>query len=250
MTAVVAHRGASALAPQNTLAAFEAAWRAGAHSIELDVRLTRDGHVVVIHDESVDATTDGAGDVSSMDLADLRRLDAGSWFAPAFAGQRVPTFDEVVELLVARPGIELLLEVKGAWGVADVRRLTEPIARAGLTDRVVAQSFWPRTVEALRHADPALRRGLLVAEWDEDLLALCAELDVVACNPHGRVLLDRPGLVTELHAAGLQVMVWTLDEPEQWALATDAGVDAVITDRPDRLVGWLVGRRVAARGAA
>lgn len=242
--AVVAHRGASSLAPQNTLAAFEAAWRAGAQSIELDVQLTRDRQVVVIHDDTVDATTDGTGAVGELDLEAVRALDAGSWFSPAFAGQRVPTFDEVVDLLVARPGIDLLLEVKGAWDVADVRLVTEPIARAGLRDRVVAQSFWPSTVAALREADPDLRRALLVGAWDEDLLARCAELDVVACNPHGAVLLDRPGLLAELHAAGLQVMVWTLDEPEEWAAATALGVDAIITDRPDRLRGWLTAHPV------
>ncbi|WP_255371675.1 glycerophosphodiester phosphodiesterase family protein [Cellulosimicrobium sp. CUA-896] len=89
---VVAHRGNSAVAPQNTLAAFEAAWRGGAGSIELDVQLTADGQVVVIHDDTVDATTDGTGALAGLRLADVRALDAGSWFSPAFVGQRVPTF--------------------------------------------------------------------------------------------------------------------------------------------------------------
>ena len=82
MTAVIAHRGNSAVAPQNTLAAFEAAWRAGAGSIELDVQLTADGEVVVIHDDTVDATTDGTGALAGLSLADVRALDAGSWFSP------------------------------------------------------------------------------------------------------------------------------------------------------------------------
>lgn len=239
---VVAHRGNSSVAPQNTLAAFEAAWRAGADSIELDVQLTADGEVVVIHDDTLDATTDGAGRVDALTLADVRAADAGSWFAPAYAGQRVPTFAEVVDFLVTHPGIDLLLEVKGDWGPDDVRKVTEPVLRAGLADRVIGQSFWPSTVASLQKVAPDLHRGLLVERHSDDLLATCAELTVMACNPAGAVLLEQPGLVAELHGAGLEVMVWTLNEPEQWALALEVGVDAVITDRPDRLRGWLAGR--------
>lgn len=236
---VVAHRGNSAVAPQNTLAAFESAWRAGADSVEIDVQLTADGEVVVIHDDTVDATTSGTGALAGLDLADVRALDAGSWFAAAYAGQRVPTFAEVVELLLARPGMALLLEVKGSWTMDQVRRLTEPLRDAGLTDRVVAQSFWPETVAALRDADPGLRRGLLVASLEEDLLARCAGLEVMTCNPLGTLLVEDPGLVGRLHDAGVQVAVWTLNEPDQWAEAVRLGVDGIITDRPDRLVGWL-----------
>ncbi len=239
---VVAHRGNSAVAPQNTLAAFEAAWRAGADSIEIDIQLTADGHVVVIHDDTVDATTDGQGSVARLTLDALRALDAGSWFAAAYRGQRVPTFAEVLELLVRRPGIELLLELKGAWTTAQVRPVTAAIREAGLTGRVVGQSFWPESVAALAEADPALRRGLLVFEVPDGVDALvrtCTGLGVMTCNPFGPLLVEHPELVARLHAAGLQVMVWTLDEPGQWAAAAALGVDAVITDRPDRLAGWL-----------
>lgn len=238
---VIAHRGNSAVAPQNTLAAFEAAWRAGAASIEIDIQPTADGQVVVIHDETVDATTDGQGVVTQMSLDALRALDAGSWFAAAYAGQRVPTFAEVLELLVRRPGLDLLLELKGPWTVDQVRPVTDAIRAAGLADRVIGQSFWPESVRALAEADPGLRRGLLVFEVEDPagLVAQCADLGVVTCNPSGPLLLADPGLVARLHDAGLQVMVWTLNEPEHWAAAAALGVDAVITDRPDRLAGWL-----------
>jgi glycerophosphoryl diester phosphodiesterase len=154
--------------------------------------------------------------------------------------------------VAVRPGIDLLLEVKGSWTVDEVRRVTEPIAAAGLGDRVVAQSFSPGTVAALRDAAPDLRRGLLVLEAGPDLLERCAELEVVQCNPHGRLLLEQPDLVGRLHAAGVQVLVWTLDGPDQWAAAVAVGVDGIITDRPDRLAGWLAAHRpagVAAGGA-
>lgn len=239
---VVAHRGNSAVAPQNTLAAFEGAWHAGADVLEIDVRLTADHQVVVIHDDTVDATTNGSGKLSDLELREVRLLDAGSWFAPAFAGQRVPTLAETTDLLRARKGMDLLLEVKGSWTATEVRRLTEPLREAGLADRTVVQSFWPDTVAALRTADPELRRGLLVTHARDDVLDRCAELDVVMCNPQGTVLRDDPGLVARLHDAGLRTAVWTLNEPEHWAAAVELGVDQIITDRPDRLAGWLAGR--------
>jgi len=246
---VVAHRGNSTVAPQNTLAAFEAAWRAGAHSIEIDIQPTADGQVVVIHDDTVDGTTDGQGTVAEMTLDALRALDAGSWFAAAYAGQRVPTFAEVLDLLVRRPGTDLLLELKGPWTTEQVRPVTAAIRAAGLADRVIGQSFWPETVRALAEADPDLRRGLLVFQVPDDdgtggagvdaVLRVAAELDVMTVNPYGELLRAHPDLVERLHAAGVQVMVWTLNEPEHWAAAAALGVDAVITDRPDRLAGWL-----------
>ncbi|KGM12702.1 glycerophosphodiester phosphodiesterase [Cellulomonas bogoriensis] len=242
MSQVIAHRGNSSVAPQNTLAALEAAWRAGAHAVEIDVQLTGDGQVVVLHDETLDATTDGTGEVASTDLRAIRALDAGGWFSPAYSGQRVPTFGEVVQLLETRPGTDLLLEVKGSWSVDQVRLVTDPVLEAGLEARVVVQSFWPETVAALREAAPGLRRALLVVHAPPDLLQVCAELGVVACNPHGLVLAQHPDLVDRLHRAGLQVMVWTLNDPEDWATALAMGVDAVITDRPDRMVGWLAAR--------
>ncbi|MFE5294428.1 glycerophosphodiester phosphodiesterase [Isoptericola sp. NPDC056618] len=239
---VVAHRGNSAVAPQNTRAAFESAARAGADSLEIDVRLTVDGEVVVIHDDTVDATTNGSGKLADLELREVRLLDAGSWFSPAYAGQRVPTFGEVTDLLRARPGLDLLLEVKGAWSAREVRRVTEPLRAAGLADRTVAQSFWPETVAALRDADPGLRRGLLVTTARDDLVERCRDLDVVMCNPQGTVLRDDPDVVARLHEAGLSTAVWTLNEPAHWAAAVALGVDAIITDRPDHLAGWLAGR--------
>ncbi|GIG41787.1 glycerophosphodiester phosphodiesterase [Cellulomonas phragmiteti] len=243
MTRVVAHRGSSWVAPQNTLAAFEAAARAGADSIELDVQLTADGHVVVIHDDTLDATTDGSGWLKDTTLAQVRELDAGAWFSSAYAGQRVPLLDEVVDLLLRHPSVDLLCEVKGEWTAEEAARVTGPLRAAGLADRVVVQSFWPGTVRSLREADPALRRGLLLAGVDADTLDLCASLDVVMANPHGLLLQQDPGLVARLHDADLRVAVWTLDEPTHWSAAVDLGVDEIITDRPDRLAGWLAARR-------
>ena len=151
----------------------------------------------------------------------------------------MPTFTEVTQFLVARPGIDLLLELKGDWPADGARGVVEAIRSAGLGERVIVQSFSPTTVAALAAAGPELRRGLLIAAAEDGLLDLCAELGVMACNPHGQLLRARPELLTALHGAGLQVMVWTANQPEEWAALTAAGVDAIITDRPDALRGWL-----------
>jgi glycerophosphoryl diester phosphodiesterase len=239
---VVAHRGNSSVAPQNTLVAFEAAWRADADAVELDVQLSADGEIVVIHDDTVDATTDGSGDVAATSLVELRALDAGSWFAPSYAGQRIPTFGEVLTFLTDRPGMDLLLELKDVWKPDDVARLAAAIDAADLADRVVVQGFHPETVAALRDVAPHLPRGFLAYLPYDGLLETCAELAVVACNPSVAMVQADPALVGRLHDAGLRVMVWTADEPHEWRALVAADVDAIITDRPDRLAGWLAAR--------
>ncbi|WP_251152494.1 glycerophosphodiester phosphodiesterase family protein [Cellulosimicrobium sp. Marseille-Q4280] len=243
--AVVAHRGSSSVAPQNTLAAFESAWRAGADAIELDVHLTADRRVVVLHDDTVDETTDGTGRVADLTLDALRGLDAGASFSRAYAGQRVPTFEDVTRLVAERPGIDLLVELKGIWSADDARLVAKEVDAAGLAGRVVVQSFWPPTVAALRDAAPHLARGLLLAlrpDSTDELVQVCADLGVAACNPELALLRREPDLVDVLHDAGLRVLVWTADEPGEWLDLLRRGVDGVVTDRPDRLAGWLDGR--------
>jgi glycerophosphoryl diester phosphodiesterase len=204
--------------------------------------------VIVLHDNAVDATTEGTGLVAALAAEQLRALDAGSWFAEPYAGARVPLWHEVLALLARHPAVGLLAELKGDWDAASAALATGPLLAAGLADRTVAQSFSRSTVAALREVAPDLRRGLLVEEAADDLLDACAALDVVTCNPSGQMLVDDPGLVATLHAAGRAVMVWTLDEDRMWDEALALGVDAIITDRPDRLAGWLSGRASAPQG--
>ncbi|GAB4087033.1 hypothetical protein GCM10028784_36630 [Myceligenerans cantabricum] len=240
--AVVAHRGNSSVAPQNTLAAVEAACRAGADAVEIDLQRTADGAAVVIHDGVVDETTDGRGAVADHRLDQLRALDAGRWFGPAYTGQRVPLLGEVLDLLVRYPSTQLLLELKDVWDADAVRGVTAAIDDAGLGERVLVQSFWPDTVAAARDVAPHLRRGLLLAFEPPDVLDVCQGLDVTACNPSAEMVRRDPGIVTRLHRAGLRVMVWTENDPAGWSFLCDVddstGVDAIITDRPDRLLGW------------
>lgn len=243
--AVIAHRGYSAVAPQNTLAAIEAACRAGADGVEIDLQPTADGVGVVIHDETVDATTNGTGKVSALTSDEVLGLDAGSYFSPVFSGQHVPTLADVLGVLARHPGTNLLLELKGSWSAEQVERVAATIAAAGFGDRVLVQSFWPSTVSAMGTVAPHLPRGLLVSFEPPGLLHLCERLGVVACNPSVAAVAGSPRLVPRLHAAGLRVMSWTANDPAAWTTLVTAdggaGVDAVITNRPERLAGWLAG---------
>jgi glycerophosphoryl diester phosphodiesterase len=244
---VVAHRGYAAVAPQNTLASFEAAWRSGAPAIELDVRLTADGVPVVIHDPVVDRVTDGTGAVADLDAAALRGLDAGSTFSPHLAGQRIPTFAEVVDFLAQRPGLDLLCEYKGVWTPDQIAPTTRTLDAAGLAGRVVVQGFARRTVTALREAAPHLPRGLLCDAAPPDLLDAATARGAVTVNPSVAAVLADPALVDRAHDAGLHVMPWTANDPSEWDGLCAAGVDAIITDRPGELRGWLTGRGAGLR---
>ncbi|MDO8122227.1 glycerophosphodiester phosphodiesterase family protein [Isoptericola sp. b490] len=246
---VVGRRGAAALAPENTLAAFEAGYRAGADVLHVDLRLTADWHVVAMHDETVDATTDGDGRVGDLDLASLRGLDAGSWFDPRFAGERVPTWDEVLELAVVRD-VDVLAHLHGSWSGLEAALVTDAVLDAGFGARTTAASSDPGTLEAVAAAEPGVRRSLVLHRSDPDLVARCVDLALDTCSPHGRLLIQQPGLVARLHDAGVGVLGWALDDPALWRRAVDLDVDAIVTDDPERLRAWLRPEVPAQRRAA
>ncbi|MFI2105141.1 glycerophosphodiester phosphodiesterase [Isoptericola sp. NPDC019693] len=246
--AVIAHRGASADAPQNTPAAFDLAGQAGAAMIEIDVHLSADGVPVVIHDGTVDATTDGTGEVRSLTRDELQALDAGSWFDGKFAGQRVPTLTEVLALVERHPGLGILCEFKGRWSAEDLAVPMRVLDGAGLEGRLVVQGFDPVTVAALRDVAPGVPRSLLVEHPRADLPGLLAELDAAAVSPAVALVADDPELVPAAHAAGLRVFGWTANDEAAWRTLTDAGVDGIITDRPAALRDWLETATAPARG--
>lgn len=239
MTLVIAHRGNSSVAPENTLPAFASAGLAGADMIETDVQVGADGAGVIIHDDHVDRTTDAAGPVNALETSEVARLDAGSWKDPAFTRTAVPMFAQVLELLARFPAMGLLLEFKGRWETGPAGDLLSALASTEVADRTIVQSFEVDTVRTLRELAPSLTSGLLVRAADEEAIALCSELGVEVCNPHVRSILEAPHTVTAMHEAGLRTYPWTTNEPADWVRLQAAGVDGIITDRPDRLRGWL-----------
>lgn len=247
---VVAHRGASAYAPENTMAAFRAAMALGADMIELDVHPTADRRLAVIHDESIDRTCDGRGFVREMRLAEIQSFDAGRWWGPGFAGERVPSLDEVLAL--ARGRVQVNVEVKpprDGWKPGAVEDLVVgPLVAAldgtGTRGEVVVSSFDAGVLRALRRAARHLALGVLVearvegpAGFRPERLAphlhLAAEIGAYSLHSYWRFTGRR--MVRAAHEAGLRVFPWTVNREADLRRVVALGVDGIITDRPDRL---------------
>jgi glycerophosphoryl diester phosphodiesterase len=233
----VAHRGYSAVAPENTLPAFAAAVRAGATHVEFDVRTTADGVPVVIHDRTLDRTTTGAGHVWDLSACEVLSFDAGSWFSPAYAGLRVPTLADTLDLL-ASEAPEILLEIKPPATLDQVKAIVEQVAERGLLARTTVQSFDPAVVALIREAAPDVRRGLLRQGFTPETVVLARDLGVVCCNPSVDDILADPETARVLTEAGIEVMPWTANDMTQWPVLADAGIAGLITDLVGELTGW------------
>lgn len=210
---VIAHRGFSALFPENTLPAFEAAISACADMIEFDVRLTRDNRLVVIHDETVDRTTNGQGRVRDLSLGELYHLDAGSWFGPAFAGTRIPSLESALKDLAGHCLINLELKPLSASSYSERSALAcnalGMVRSRGLMDDTLFSCFDHGMLRLMRRLEPRVNLGVL-AEGPLDLdsaLGLVRELDVVSLHPHADLL--EPALVQAMHALGVLILAWT-----------------------------------------
>ena len=234
---VVAHRGYSSVSPENTLAAVASGARAGADWVEIDVATNADGEPYVLHDNTVDRTTDGTGALPALSSDYLDGLDAGSWFTPAFTGQPVARLDPMLEE-VRRGTADLLLEVKGPETRAELERIVADVRARGLIGRTLLQSFDVQVLRDVRAIAPDLRLGLLRGALDADPVAISQELGAVAYNPSWNALRPRAGEIERLNAVGVAVMPYTVDDAAQWPLMRGAGVDAVITNRPGALIGW------------
>ncbi|MEU5921364.1 glycerophosphodiester phosphodiesterase family protein [Streptomyces sp. NPDC047141] len=237
---VIGHRGASSAAPENTLVSDEVARRGGAVWIENDVQPSKDGVPYILHDTTVDRTTDGTGPIRSLTSDRIDALDAGSWFAPAYAGTRVPTLAAQLADLRERGG-KLLLEIKGRHSRAEVARIVREVRDQDMADRVFVQSFDVPSLQYAHELAPELPLGLLRDTLDADPVAVARDLDLSAYNVGDTALATRPQVVADLHAAGVAVNVWTVDKPARWKALDALGVDGVITNRPTELSGWLSG---------
>ena len=236
---IFGHRGASAYAPENTLAAFRLALEQGADGVELDVTLSADGVPVVIHDDTLDRTTTGKGPVSRMTLADLKTLEAGypAKFGGQFAGQRIPTLSEVFEACGKRPIINIELKRDRSPGRQLARRVVDLIHAHGRQGRVIISSFQLSSLGRVKALDPELPVALLyMLPVLGPRLAKCLarRLPHEAHHPAARALTAAD--IVWCHQQGLRVNAWTLDdEPGLRRLALD-GVDGLITNRPDLAV--------------
>ncbi|PZF80646.1 glycerophosphodiester phosphodiesterase [Jiangella anatolica] len=235
--AVIAHRGYSSVAPENTLAAVESALRSGADYVEVDVASSADGVPIILHDNTLDRTTDGTGALPTVTSDYIEGLDAGSWFSTAFSGQPVPTLLDVLALLKGRAPA-LLLEVKGPETYAQLELIVGQLREQGLVEQTILQSFDVQVLRDVKAIEPSLRIALLRSSLDADPVATARDLGVVAYNPSWTALQTRTDVIADLHEAEIAVMPYTIDDPAQWAILRDLGVDGVITNKPGELVGW------------
>ena len=227
---VIAHRGCSATHPENTMAAFKAAVEANADFIELDVHITGDGNVVVIHDAELKRTTDSEGNVEDMALADIRKADAGSWKDASFAGEKVPTLEEVFQEIPIGVKVEIKSE-----GEEICRRVLEIVKAADALDRVVISSFSEDNLRRLSVLEPESQRLWLNGCEPKRVMCLTQ-----LAGPDYRDL--RPGFVVEMHELSLGVWPWTVDRPEEIAMMLEMGVDGIISNRPDLVIAALTSK--------
>lgn len=237
-----AHRGASAVCPENTMAAFRRGLELGATGIETDVQMSLDGGLVIIHDEHLRRTTGADGLVKDKTLSELLELDAGSWFGPAFAGERLPVLEELLDLLKDRDTV-LNIELKN--GVFLYPGMEEKVIAAvrdyGMSDRVVLSSFNHYSLAYCKSLAPEIRTGILYSEglyrpWD-----YADSLNADALHAYHPAVL--PEFIAEAAAQGKVYHPWTVNDREVMKSLIAAGVAGIITDYPDVLAGLLADRQ-------
>jgi glycerophosphoryl diester phosphodiesterase len=235
---IAGHRGDRSAAPENTLPALQGALDGTMVYVETDIRLSADGVPVLIHDSTVDRTTDRSGAVSKLTLAELQNLDAGSWYAKAFAGLRIPTLDSFLKLL-AESDKKALLELKGDWtedALATVSALTES---HGLGRRVVLASFNVDTLAGLQKVVPDLPRLVIIRDLPKDPVALVREFEAIGVVTSPPSVENDPAVLDRIHGAGFGILLYTLNQKQSWQSALALGVDGIITDKPSALDSWL-----------
>ncbi|WP_435170398.1 glycerophosphodiester phosphodiesterase [Paenibacillus glycanilyticus] len=230
---VIGHRGAAGEAPENTLASFRLAAEQGSHMVELDIHLSEDGKLIVCHDDTLDRTTDSSGAIRLLHSEVIRKADAGSWFSPSFAGEKVPFLEEVYDLLPEQ--IEINVEVKDSAGSLLDQVLLDYLRGEGRLERTVVSSFDHKLLLRLKQAEPELRIGLLYAA---DLIhhatyAALLETEVWSLHPHHGHIGARD--TEDALAAGLQIYPYTANHPAEWDKLISIGVTGIITDFPGLL---------------
>lgn len=233
---IFAHRGAKAVAPENTIPAFLKAAELGADGVELDVQFSADGALVVIHNPTLEQTTDGHGRVTSFTLEELKQLDAGAKFDPRFAGTRLCTLEEALDAIGDRllVNIEMKSFAMGTDGMAE--QVAEIIRKRALYDQVIVSSFNPFALRRLKRTDPHIETGLLYAPdlpiyLSRAWLRPWARPD--AMHPE-HVMVDA-AYMRWARRNNYPVNVWTVNETADMQRMIELGVNAIITDYPDRL---------------
>lgn len=238
---VIGHRGAMAMAPENTLASFREALAQGADGLECDVHLTRDGQVVVMHDFTLDRTSTGTGAIAAHTLADLGSLDAGRWYDPRFAGEPIPTLAMTLELLASesrrlnRP-LVMVIELKaGSRRYPGIEQaVIRALAAHELTGRAVLISFDHHAIHEAKRLEPRVAGGVLYYAQPVHAPMLAQAANADALGPSAELVSAEE--VASAHAAGLKVFAWTATDPEAARRLARVGVDAMGANAPGEIL--------------
>ena len=231
---VIAHRGASSYAPENTLAAFDLALQMEVSQFELDVHLSSDGHVVVIHDDSLKRTSNAEGAVSNHTLAELKELDAGSWFGDQFIDEQIPTLDEV--LARYKGNVLLHIEIKGQSPTL-VSRTADLIQKHGMEGQVTITSFQKERLEEMRRYAPELPTAWLVVAVRQSIISQARELGLSQLCPLANFV--TANLVKRIHEEDLIVRAWGVKTEKLMKKVVQAGVDGMTVNFPDKLIAYM-----------
>lgn len=244
---VVAHRGASGYAPENTMAAIKKAITMGVDMIEIDVQLSKDNEVVLMHDLTVDRTTNGKGKVRDLYLEEIKKLDAGKWFSSEFSGEKVPTLEEVIQAINGQ--CKLLIEVKRVKSkkLEIENKIVQLINKYNAYNWCIVQSFETQVIKNIQALDKSIECHKLVTM---NISVLPLHIDsriktgtiykyktVQSINPYFKMLNKRK--VNKIHSRGQKIITWTVNEPEDMKRMIEMGVDGIITNYPDRLIQLL-----------
>ncbi|MGN7400161.1 glycerophosphodiester phosphodiesterase [Cytobacillus praedii] len=232
----VAHRGAAGYAPENTIAGFDLAVEMKADYIEIDVQRSKDGEIVVIHDTTVDRTTDGTGKVGDLTFEQLRSLDAGSWKGEQFAGEPIPTFEEILDRYHGKVGI--LIELKAPELYPGIeKQVAEALKERNLdkpqNEKIIIQSFNFESMKSMDQLLPKVPIGVLTSNLKDTTAEALQEFSTYAdwFNPSYGIVTEE--LVNQVHSLGMQIGSWTVRSQEAADFLFDMKVDAIITDYPD-----------------
>ena len=237
---VIAHRGASAYAPENTFAAFLKAKELGARWLEFDVMLAACGEVVVIHDETLNRTTNQSGFVDQYTYRDLQTLDAGSWFDPLFSAEIIPTLEKTIDFLY-RHQLAANIEIKASLGQEDItaKKVVELIRqywRKEMTPPLIS-SFSLNVLQAVRRHSSASALGFLMDEWRVEWKTLADSLNCISIHCNETIL--TPERIKKMKSTGRLLLSYTVNTPERARELFSSGVDAVFTDCPDKILNSL-----------
>ena len=247
---IIAHRGSNKVAPQNTLPAFQCAIDEDADGFETDVHVTKDGKLVICHNYTVDATSDGRGNITDYTLGELKKMDFGSYFSAEFKDTHLPTVDEFLDLVGPSNAEVINIELKSPKlkETGMVQKTLDAVKAHGLLDRCLISSFDPRILKEVKALDPRCRTGFLYPTLQASACRFVYNpfpiaKRIAADFIHPMSVVVNPTLVRIAHKLGLGVNVWTVDDRKTACSLAAMGVDGIITNCPGKVKGYLNGMK-------